>query len=153
MGTNFYISTSNKEVKNKYLADDNYKLTDEPTWGYELHIAKTSYGWLPLFQKHKCIQSVKDIKNLYDTGHFFIYDENLKEYTWEEFEKRVLTHNGGVAGAIPKTYHDVDRTSPFYDSNMPDFTPVSHFEYGNGKYAYMYSKDAEGYEFMEGDFS
>lgn len=32
MGTNFYLMTKNKEIRDKYFGYD-YKLTDEPDWG------------------------------------------------------------------------------------------------------------------------
>ena len=151
MGTNFYLSTKNKDVRDKYFGYD-YELTDTPEWGYQIHIAKTSGGWLPLFQKHECIQSVKDIKKLYDAGEFILYDEYGEIYNWPEFEDRVLRFNGGIKGGIPVEIIKQDKSSPFYDKDMPDHIPVSHFEYGNGKHAHMYSKDEDGYEFMEGDF-
>ena len=50
MSTNYYLSTPDKAVRDKYLKD--YTLTDEPSWGYEIHIAKVSCGWVPLFQAH-----------------------------------------------------------------------------------------------------
>ena len=152
MGTNFYMSTTNKEVRDKYFKW-NYELTDTPQWGYEIHIAKTSAGWLPLFQAHNCIKSVSDIKTLYDTGEFIIYDEYDTVYDWEGFKKRVLEHYGGVAGAIPRTYVEQDSNGLFYDPNMPSHRPISHFDYADGKYAYMYFKDAEGYEFDYQEFS
>lgn len=152
MGTNFYLSTKNKETRDKYFGY-NYNLTDTPDWGYEIHIAKTSGGWLPLFQKHNCIQSVKDIKRLYETGEFVLYDEYGTVYDWPEFEERVVKFNGGYNGAIPKTKYQQDPNSPWHDRDMPNHTPVSHFEYGNGKHSHMYTKDEDGFEFMEGEFS
>lgn len=152
MGTNFYIGTSSKKARDKYMGWD-YELTDIPTWLYEQHIAKTSMGWLPLFEKSRAVQSVADIKKLYDTGDFVIYDEYGETYTWEQFEERVLKFNGGIAGAIPREYIERDEDSYFYDKDMPNWIPVSHFDYGGGKYNYMYFKDSEGYEFTESSFS
>ena len=54
---------------------------------------------------------------------------------------------------MPKEYHEVDPTFLFYDPDMPNYTPVSHFAYGNGKYAHYYTRDPEGFEFTSGDFS
>ena len=130
MGTNFYL-------KKKYST-------------YKQHIAKTSAGWLPLFEASENIHSVADIKVLYDTKKYFIIDEYDKKYNWEQFDKRVLKHNGGVVGAIPREYYDKNPSSIFYDPNMPGWIPVSHFD---TQYAYMYFKDIEGYEFTEGEFS
>lgn len=146
MGTNFYFFTRNKE-KCEILAPRSYHLTDDPDFGYEIHIAKTSCGWLPLFQAHDGIRSVADMKKIYDEGDFSIVDEYGDYYDWPAFEDRVLKFNGGVNGAIPKEKIKVDKNSRFYDSNMPDHIPVSHFEYANGYYAKDYFKDPEGYEF------
>ena len=152
MGTNFYISTNNKEVRDKYFGY-NYELTDMPDWGYQIHIAKTSMGWLPLFQCHDCFKSIKELKELYNTGHFIIYDEYGETYDWDQFDKRVLKHNGGVDGAIPKTPIKREPVGPYYDNNMPAHVPVSHFEYAHGAYAHKYFKDPGGFEFTNTEFS
>lgn len=153
MGTNFYFFTRIKANAEK-TAPISYKLVDEPDFGYEIHLAKTSAGWLPLFDSnYNHIKSVKQMKEIYESGDFEIYDEYGDKYNWEEFDKRVLQHNGGVKGAIPVTHYD--KGSPndrYYDPDMPDHTPVSHFEYGNGKYNSLYFADEEGYEFSN-DFS
>lgn len=145
------MSTHDQHIRDKYFGY-NYELTDKPFWGYEIHIAKTSSGWLPLFQSHRCFKSVKELKELYDTGLFTIYDEYYQTYDWLAFEERVVKWNGGVDNAIPKTYHEVDKDAIFYDPDMPCYTPVSHFTYGNGKHAYMYFKDPEGFEFSGKEF-
>lgn len=145
MGTNFYLFTTDKETKNKFFNYGEFEIVDEPTFGYSIHIAKTSYGWLPLFQSHTNIHSVKDLENVYKYGNFTIYDEYDIEYTWDEFVKRVIHFNGGVAGAIKRK-----KTSPHDDKY--EYVPISHFEYDNGKYAHYYTKDSDGYEFMSGDF-
>lgn len=150
MGTNFYLFTKNKKIAQKY-APYSYVLVDIPDFGYEIHIGKCSGGWLPLFEAHSNgIRSIKEYKEAYDTGNFKIYDEYDREYNWADFEEKVLKHNGGVAGAIPREYYEKDPSSPFYYADMPNWTPISHFD---TKYAYMYFKDDEGYEFTEGDFS
>lgn len=132
-----------------------YVITDSPYLAYEIHIAKTSAGWLPLFEAHEGIRSINDLKQLHSTGKFAIYDEYGASYNWEEFDKRVLQHNGGVQGAIKPTPIDktVLRSSPFYDDGMPDHTPISHFEYNYGLYAPEYFKDSDGYEFTNHEFS
>lgn len=152
MGTNFYIGTADKKAKDEYFGW-NYELTDTPTWLYEQHIAKTSAGWLPSFEESHSIHSVADIKKLYDTQKFIIYDEYGTVYSWEEFDERVLKHNGGVVGAIPREKVEVDPNWKYHDANMPGWVPVSHFEYANGRYAYDYFKDPEGYEFSKHAFS
>lgn len=152
MGTNFYIMTKDKEIRDKYFGYD-YELTDEPDWGYQQHVAKTSAGWLPLFQSHDSFKSVKQLKKLYDIGKFILYDEYGTEYDWESFNERVLKFNGGTVKnrVLEPIYRD--KSSPFYDPNMPDHIPVSHFEYKTD-FDYMsdYFTDPDGYEFTTHEF-
>ena len=151
MGTNFYIATETKEVCDKYFGY-NYELTDSPFWGYQQHIAKTSSGWLPLFDGTGCFKSIKELKEIYATGFFVLCDEYGNMYNWEEFDERVLKFNGGVVGVVKQMKYDIDKNSSFYDKDMPEYLPVSHFEYGKGKYAYEYFKDEDGYEFSHRTF-
>lgn len=151
MGTNFYFLTKDKSIAEK-IGD--FELTDTPDWGYEIHIGKRSCGWLPLFQSHLGIKSVKDIEHYCTMPDVRIYNEYLEEFTWEQLKEELIYWNGGVAGAVTREYHEpLDPSLPYVDLNMPNWTPVSHFDYGNGKYASHYYKDSEGFEFTEGDFS
>lgn len=144
MGTNFYIGTSDKEARDAYFGR-RYELTNKPTWLYDQHIAKTSMGWLPLFEASQSIQSVADIKKLYDTGKFIIYDEYGTEYNWEEFNERVLKFNDDVLGEISreKIAKDPDNT----DWDLPSYRLMSHFES-----VPEYFRDPEGYEFTQREF-
>lgn len=147
MGTNFYMHTRDKRIKD--YAPYSYKVVDLPDFGYEIHIGKTSAGWLPLFEEHHLVKSIRDYKKLYNLlPDSAIYDEYGDKYTWTEFVERVLEFNGGVQGVKDKVL--IENTG---DSDMPPFAPVSHFEYGSGKYSYMYYKDPDGYEFSHGEFS
>ena len=150
MGTNFYLMTKNKSIAEQ-IGD--FELTDTPDWGYEIHIGKRSCGWLPLFQSHIGIKSVKDIEKFCTMLEVRIYNEYGEELTWEQLKEELIYWNGGVEGAIPKEHHESDPNFQFYDPDMPNYTPISHFAYGNGKYASHYFKDDEGFEFTEGDFS
>ena len=152
MGTNFYMMTKSKEVCNKYFGW-HYELTDEPDWGYSIHICKTSFGWLPLFQGHDCFKSIRQLKELYDSGNFILYDEYGTTYTWPEFYERVLKFNGGVKGAIPREKIEQPQNLVYYDPDLPEYKPISHFDYGHGKYADEYFKDDQGYEFTAQEFS
>lgn len=154
MGTNFYLMTRNKQAAQKY-APYSYELTDEPYFGYEIHVAKTSCGWLPLFQGHKDgINSVREYKAAYETGEFEIFDEYGDSYTWEEFTERVLKFNGGVRGVMPREKIEADKSSPWYDYRLPEYRPISHFEY---EYDYYYVNDYfaddQGFEFDKREFS
>lgn len=135
-----------------------YSLTDTPYFGYEIHIAKTSAGWLPLFQSHKDgIQSIKEYEKAYSTGKFEIWDEYRNFYTWNEFDDRVLKFNGGVLG-IEKP-EKVTKSEKFQDEYMPEYIPISHIPDSKQSYKYRFNedfqtvfKDADGYEFEENEF-
>ena len=88
MGTNFYMFTRKRELKPMF--GSKVELTDEPEFGYEIHIAKTSAGWKPCFEAHEHIRSVADLKLLYDLGDVSILDEYGKEYNWQGFVERVV---------------------------------------------------------------
>lgn len=158
MGTNFYMMTKDKEVRDKYFGYD-YALTDVPDWGYSIHIAKTSCGWLPSFQSHNCFKSIRQLKELYDTGNFILYDEYGTMYTWDEFDERVLKFNGGISGVQKKEKINNDPNNKFYDRNLPTYGPISHcsspdYTYKfDSYYANDYYKDEDGYEFTTHEFS
>ena len=150
--------SKNKEFVKKY-APDAYELTDEPELGYEIHIAKTSAGWLPFFQGHKDgINSVAGYKAAYDSGEFKIYDEYGVEYNWEAFDERVLKFNGGIRGFQKPEKINQDKTSPFYDKSLPDYSPISHIGGSPQSYKYLFREpntifvDPEGYEFSSTEF-
>ena len=153
MGTNFYLATTSKEARDEYFGYD-YELMDEPIWAWRIHIAKTSCGWLPLFQSHNCFKAVWQLKLLYDTGKFKIFDEYGDEYNWEQFDERVIKFNGGVKGVQPRVKIENTPRSPFYDPRMPEEMPVSHLDY---RHAYGYENDyftdEHGYEFTYHEFS
>ena len=132
-------------------------MTDIPTWLYQQHAAKTSAGWVPLFQSHDSFQSVEQLKRLYATGKFILYDEYGIIYTWDEFDERVLKFNGGISGAIEKVKNTIDKHDKFYDPNMPEYLPISHCSgpdctYNFGQYSGDYFKDEAGYEFTLHEF-
>lgn len=151
MGTNFYLMTKSRDVCDKHFGHS-FELTDTPDWGYKIHIAKTSCGWLPLFQRHDCFKSIFELKGLYDTGNFIICDEYGDVYNWDEFYERVLKFNGGVRGAIPREEIKQDKNGIFYDKDLPKYKPISHLEYGMGRYSAMYYTDKDGYEFATHEF-
>ena len=160
MGTNFYMITKNKTMASIY-APYSYELTDTPYFGYEIHVAKTSCGWLPLFQGHKNgINSVSEYKAAYETGEFDIVDEYGTSYNWNEFEDRVLKFNGGIRGVQDPEKIERDKSSIFYDKNLPEYSPISHI--GGTKQSYKYDfeefyndyfEDSEGFEFDKRSFS
>ena len=133
MGTNFYLFSSQKSYVKSTFDDWDYELTDEPEFGYQFHIAKTSAGWHPLFQGSRKIHSVADIKKFYDTGNFKIIDEYGDVYTWPEFTERVLKWGEHRDDAIRHT--DYSKT----------LDPREQIFMG-------YFVDDEGYEFTNAEF-
>lgn len=79
-----------------------------------------------------------EYKAAYDTGKFIITDEYGDVLTWEQFDAEVLQHNGGKLGVIEPT-NIKERKSVGYDSQMPDYTPVSHLP--GTKQSYKYRVD------------
>lgn len=129
MGTNFYLMTKSRDKRDKWFTISEFSLTDSPIWGYEIHIAKTSCGWLPSFEAHKKVRSVRDIKQIYDEGEFQIFDEYGQEYDWDGFEKRVLNFNRDNSDAL------------------------SHLkEFNKAEYRGCVYKDDQGYEFVDWEF-
>ena len=159
MSTNFYMITKNKKLAQRY-APYSYELTDEPYFGYEIHVAKTSCGWLPAWQGHNDgINSVAEYKAAYDTGEFKIYDEYGTEYNWDAFDDRVIKFNGGVLGAKKPEKIEQDKDSRWYDKNLPDYGPISHipgslqsYKFDNW-FANDHFKDPDGFEFSMRRFS
>jgi hypothetical protein len=140
MGTNFYLFTQDAEAKEKYFFGD-YELTEFPSLGYLVHIAKTSYGWLPLFQMSEGIKSTQDIERISKDENIFIVDEYGEQYGWDEFKERVLNFNGGIKGKVePELVDD-------------KYIPISHFDYKDKINAHRYYLDGDGYEFTAEKFS
>lgn len=94
MGTNFYMFTKKKELKPFF--GTKLELIDDPDFGYQIHIAKTSCGWQPSFEAHDHIRSVADLKLLYDKGDVQILDEYGQKYTWDEFVERVVNFGSEI---------------------------------------------------------
>lgn len=131
MGTNYYLMTKSYDYKDKL----GYKceLIDEPYFGYRLHLMKNSYGWLCLFEQHPgVIESVADIKRLYDTGDFEIRDEYDQVLMWEEYAEIFI---GKYAANAPERYQ-----SHLTPPDEPSVIKVNYF------------KDDEGYEFTDREF-
>lgn len=139
MGTNFYMMTKSKQVADEWFGYDR-ELIDEPDWGYSIHIAKTSVGWRPLFQAHEKIRSVGDLKLIYETGEFIIYDEYNEVYTWDEFEKRVVDWNKDNPDAC-------GHVKP--DRFKPNFYKMYGYNYSDSRNFLS----ADGYDFTNGEFS
>ena len=129
MGTNYYMITKNKEIKDQYFGDD-FELTDHPVWGYEAHVCKISGGWHTLFQaRERGFRTVAEIKYLCQREDVQLFDEYSRELTWDEFESILKKHEA--------------RTEP------PLISHINNRDLGS---YHKYFRDPEGYEFSYGDF-
>lgn len=146
MGTNFYLRSKSAMWRKRF--GEKASTDDCPPRTWEAHIAKTSYGWLPLFEQHPAagIYSVRDLKAIYDEGGgdggiFTIVDEYNATYSWGEFEKRVINFGS------PKSWNP---TGGYYDGNWRSEqdndcrAPYNHWE---NEY-----RDQDGYRFQLSDF-
>ena len=106
MGTNFYLRDVNLQTSKQILlskiaetleyygleylydalkdaVDDNVK---------DVHIAKTSAGWKPLFQANERFNSMDDLWEILRFGNHIVVDEYDGIYDLDKFVKRVLKH-------------------------------------------------------------
>lgn len=147
MSTNFYMMTTDKKLVEEYFPNE-YKITDSPYFGYEIHIGKRSCGWKPLFEAHKkaygSVEEMMEFIKLFDIRIFDEYEReyNIEEFkdaliTWEEQQKKKMIHYDGVPGLIQ--------------------TPIGHVEIMErepNRYIPhpVYWNDKDGYDFVEGEF-
>ena len=137
MGTNFYFFTQNRAVAD--LMGPHAESTDRHKEAWELHIAKTSCGWKPVFEEHEHIHSVRDLDRFYHDNmrYLTIFDEYGQKYTWQE---RVIKYG------TPKVF---DPEIGMYTGNWRcesdnDCEPYNHWD---GEYA-----DTDGYRFSTREF-
>lgn len=140
MGTNFYFFTQNRAVAD--LMGSKREVTDIPELGWELHIAKTSCGWKPVFEEHEQIHSVRDLDKFYhDNMHYLtIFDVYEQKYSWPEFEERVINHG------TPKVFNP---EIGMYTGNWrcESDNDCELYKHWDGEYA-----DADGYRFSTREF-
>lgn len=153
MGTNYYFFTKNKKLAKEYFPwvndlmdrpDDGAVLTDNPDFGYEIHLNKLSYGWKPLLQRHpKAFTTFKKLEEFYHAHEddLKIYDEYNREYTFEEYKEELISHS--KVESIPvKWVYEINELFPRTDGKpsleikkcKPEeadlFTPFDHIKYG-----------------------
>ena len=94
---NYYLYVADKKL-GKEILGQRVEVTDEPDFGYKLHIAKTSCGWLPLFEKSESVSCVKDIEKIVkdNPSVVIILNEENAPLSWDEFKEKVLEHEGGT---------------------------------------------------------
>lgn len=137
MGTNYYLLT--KELKYKDKLGDKVEITDTPFFAYSLHLMKNSCGWLNLFEAHKgVIKSVADIKRMYETGDFEIYDEYNRKVEWADFEEIYTTKYTRYRNG------ETDKFESHITAQKREKFSVIEVRYFT---------DGEGYEFTDREFS
>lgn len=140
MGTNFYFFTQNRAVAD--LMGPKREVTDIPELGWEMHIAKTSCGWKPVFEEHEHIHSVRDLDRFYHDNmrHLTIFDEYGQKYSWPEFEERVIKYG------TPKVF---DPEIGMYTGNWrcESDNDCELYKHWDGEYA-----DTDGYRFSTREF-
>lgn len=114
MSTRYYIHTQNKEFVEKYFFNE-YRLVDEPCFGYEICIGHRSGGWKPLFNQHNdAYTSVEEMKEFLSTNSdkISIYDESERFLTLNELEDELNQYSDYgfnlVSTLIAKNECDID---------------------------------------------
>lgn len=95
MSTNYYLFTSDKSIINKYklsCVDEMYTHNKTVLKGYEVHIAKTAGGWVPLFQSHTHINTKQDMLQLLQEPDILLFNEYGKEIQIKEFIEQVVEY-------------------------------------------------------------
>jgi len=151
MGTNYYFMTKNKDLVHKHFAvehswgvtDEEYEIVETPYLGYEIHLNKLSYGWRPLFQKHKEFDSWDKLEAFYmaHKEDLEIYDEYGEKFEWIDYKKRIFDH-AAIEPVPMKWYYGVDpidawarstKKRLYSDRCKPEETefwlPIDHVEY------------------------
>lgn len=170
MGTNYYIflrGKKHREDMEKYFLYD-HELTDDPDFGYLIHIGKRSAGWKPLFEDHHAYHSVKELLELLaehptweiadEYGEIFTVD-GLKEklINWEQ----VQIDNGHHCKLIVKSNGDFDDFKDGDSELNAIMEPIDHVlldeiesRRGRGRgHDYGVWHDPEGYDFTRGSFA
>ena len=152
MGTNFYFMTKNKDLVHKHFAvehswgvsDEEYRIVEDPYLGFEIHLNKLSFGWRPLFQKHKEFSSWDKLEAFYmaHKDDLEIYDEYGEKFEWLDYKKRIFNHAAREPEPL-KWYYGVDpldakwtgstRERLYHDRCKPEeaefWIPIDHVKY------------------------
>lgn len=91
MGTNFYFFIKDKNLSKLF---EKVNLTDEPEFGYKIHLNKLSFGWRPLFESNNQWKSFDELELFYEQNkkHIIILDEYGNEYNFDKYKNRLLDH-------------------------------------------------------------
>lgn len=167
MSTNFYIflrGNKHRKDADEFFPNE-YRLTDIPDFGYEIHIGKRSAGWKPLFEAHpNAYKSIRELCALAAEHPTWEYiDEYGESYTFNELEHELidweavqLAQNDGE----PRPMSMNPSTGLMEDAKPDDILtidmPFSHEEYQEkfpSVWSVNYWEDEDGYDFTSEDFS
>ncbi len=109
MGTNYYLLTKNKKLKEKYFDFNNdYELTDKPCFGYQIHICKLSSGWKSLWQAHPAaynsVSEFEEFVRKHEKSFLFL-DEYHRRYSIDEFLEEIKYFDRDKSGKIREQYN------------------------------------------------
>jgi hypothetical protein len=126
MGTNYYFMTRNKKLAHKYFAvetdwgvtDTEYEIVDSPFLGYEIHLNKLSWGWRPLFQRHKAFKTWNELEKFCHDykDEIEIFDEYGHSYSFDDYKKIIFDH----AAREPEPVRWVYDYDPLYTKFFPE---------------------------------
>ena len=120
MGTNYYLFTKNRDLVHKHFAvehdwgvtDQEYEIVEYPQLGYQIHVCKLSWGWLPLFQRHKAFKTWAEFEEFYrsHSNHLSLIDEYDHFMTFDDFKTRVFEHAARKPEPVKWVYdyHPID---------------------------------------------
>lgn len=194
MGTNYYMIIKSPTIAHTFFAtecdyggkypeylEQEYELRDVPDFHYVVHLNKLSYGWRPLFQKHKAFSTFKELEQFYNDYKEFItiedeYDEQL---TFEEYKQEVVEHSEREPEPVKWVYKEDElcgypgkkylMTEDCEPEEADLWIPFDHTEYGETQRearrkleawdAYVdwrqeYTRDPDyKFDWVEGEFS
>lgn len=94
MSTNYYLCTKDKSIIDKYGLNytEEEHFHEDNTSYYEIHIAKTAGGWVPLFQSHTHINTKQNVLQLLQEPNILLYNEYSREIHIKEFIEQVVEY-------------------------------------------------------------
>ena len=111
MSTNYYMLTKNKKFADTYFPEEYELYRGGDVFKAEIHIGKSSAGWMPLFREHKhAYDSVEKLRaflreyaddiEIIDEYHNFFTAEELDEELiyWKEQQKKLEVCSRGCTG-------------------------------------------------------
>ncbi len=137
MGTNYYLTTKNKDIAHEYFAEKmdyggkypeyvskEYELHDVPDFYYEIHLNKLSCGWRPLFQRHKAFTTFQGLLDFCKehVDEIEIEDEYGEKFTIGQYKKKILDHAHRTPEPL-KWVYDISNFDKFIADKNDEYIP------------------------------